>query len=472
MSLVQRFRSAGLLAQFLIVGVTVGLVTAAAIAWFVDAQITSLVLNQVAQRATDQVKLGVISHLNAQDFEPPFTAARLDLLSNRLDGPLSSILENDGVLRLHLFALDGTVIYSDLTPMRGKKIAPAEDSSLDAALHGVAVTQISDLRSQENAELHATFGTALEVYVPVVLDGHVVGAYEVYQDAAPLRLVRPLVWGSMALGAAVLLSALTLVVRRAARLIQRQQEEQRRLAQTSADREASREMDIFRRELLGTVSHELRTPLSLVHGYAELLSERGHTFDAESMREMAQEIHRGSTTMRRMVEDLLDLSRIQRGRLDMLLVDTHLDELVREALPRLRELPGGERLEARIESTPPCRVDPKHFEHMMTNLVMNGLSYAPEGEVLLQLKHPIPGWASVEVVDHGPGMAPEVLARVWDSFYRAPDTMTSPRRGAGVGLAVVKSLAEAHGGYVEAETTQGSGSTFRVYLPCMEELPA
>ncbi len=460
-------RNLSLLTRFTLIGAIVGLLVASGVAWLITTRVTQLVLQQAAIQAVDQIELGVLANVDAADFQAPYTPERLDNLDGRLRPLLERVRrDGSGVLRVHVFAPDGTVIYSDLPAKRGQKVATSTNILLTNALNGDIGTQISGFSSAENADLKAQHGSALEVYVPLRIDGQVVGAYEIYRDLAPLRPIQPLVLGTVAVGFLILFLSLPAVMRGAALLIRRQQAERERLVQQAAETEALRELDRLKSELLSSVSHELRTPLSLVYGYAELLTSDGRPIEPTRAQQMLREIHRGSQTMRRMVDDLLDFSRIERGQLRLRLTETDLGEVVRAAIDALSQQPGSERIETDLPATPLLAIaDADRVGQIAINLITNALRYAPEGAVRVRLTEEPGQIASLTVQDSGPGISPEVLPRVWEMFYRGPERIDSPIRGAGIGLSLVKSLAEAHSGSADATSTPGQETIFRVRLP-------
>lgn len=165
----------------------------AADAWFVQ-----LMLDQVASRAAEQVQLGLLDRVTPADFVPPFTSERLDDLASRLDPVLGRVRNGtSGILRVNVVARDGTVLYSDLTTIRGRLVPLADKAELRTALDGFVGADEEPLASEENADLHAAYGAALEVYVPVRLGSEVVGAYEIYQELGPLHVVRAGLWGAV-----------------------------------------------------------------------------------------------------------------------------------------------------------------------------------------------------------------------------------------------------------------------------------
>lgn len=222
--LVRRIHPPGLVARFTLVGLAVGLLVASGLAWFIEVRLSDLLLTEVVARAIDQVKLGILDEVDPADFEPPYTVAKLDNLAQRLDPLLVSVrTDNSGVIRLHVFAHDGTVVYSDLPSKRGQTVDFASLPLLAEAFAGSTGKQVSSLSSVENSDLKARYDSALEVYVPLVVNGQVVGAYEIYQDLAPVHPLRPLVWGAVLGGTTVLFCALFVVMRGAAAHIRIQQ---------------------------------------------------------------------------------------------------------------------------------------------------------------------------------------------------------------------------------------------------------
>ena len=173
---------------------------AGVVSWSIDARVTELMLNQVTVRAMDQVELGVSQQVLASDFEAPHTPQKLQILAARLDPLLGRIREQgSGVLRVNVFARDGTVVYSDVASLRGLVVPPLADPLLADALAGAARAEISSLSRPESVDLKPRYDQALEAYVPLTVAGQVVGAYELYQDLAPLERVHP-VWVLLSAG--------------------------------------------------------------------------------------------------------------------------------------------------------------------------------------------------------------------------------------------------------------------------------
>jgi DNA-binding CsgD family transcriptional regulator len=183
-------------------------VLATSTVWLVGARVTELLLAQVTARAADELALGILGRVSADDFTPPYTVDSLNALGERLDPVVAPLRQaGSGVLRVNVVAVDGTVIYSDNHDARGKVVQPSEKPQLAAALGGaVGSIAYSGLSTDENVDLRATHEQAFEVYVPVVLGGAVVGAYEIYQDPAPLSAVLKMLWLLLTAAFAILLS--------------------------------------------------------------------------------------------------------------------------------------------------------------------------------------------------------------------------------------------------------------------------
>ena len=174
---------------------TLGVLLTIAAAAVGHQHLTALALDQASARASDEVRVGLVGRVTAGDFAPPFTASRLDQIAERLDPVLAGLRTSDsGILRINLIARDGTVVYSDQREVRGILVESDANGQFDAALNGSVGAVQSRLSSVENSDLRLTHDSALEVYVPVWMDGRIVGAYEIYEDPGLLRALDPLIW--------------------------------------------------------------------------------------------------------------------------------------------------------------------------------------------------------------------------------------------------------------------------------------
>ena len=254
--------------------------------------------------------------------------------------------------------------------------------------------------------------------------------------------------------------------------IARQAEE---LARREAEADALRELDRMKNELLSTMSHELRTPLTVVHGYAQYLLTGIQQFDPAAIERMATLIYANSRQLVRLVQDMLDFTRLERGEV---LVQPERYDLVpqlEELLFAFNQLGGRERLAGDLPSALPVYADSARVEQVVSNLLDNALKYAPEGPITLRARpHPGEpgGWVRIEVQDEGPGIPPHEQARVWEKLFRGSGVAgLNVVRGSGIGLAVVKALVEAQGGRVGLESDTGRGARFWLDLPAQATAP-
>jgi DNA-binding CsgD family transcriptional regulator len=192
-----------------LVAAVVGALTAGAVATWIESRVNDLMLSQVAARAKDQVQLGILANVKSTDFELPYSPEKRADLAARLDPLLARARQSDsGIIRLNIFARDGTILYSDLASLRGQTVSPLADERLARALAGTPGVEITSLDGVENSDLRARYGRALEAYVPFTVDGHIAGVYEFYEDLSSIDPIRPLVWSSVAAGLAVVLAVL------------------------------------------------------------------------------------------------------------------------------------------------------------------------------------------------------------------------------------------------------------------------
>ena len=236
-------------------------------------------------------------------------------------------------------------------------------------------------------------------------------------------------------------------------------------AARAAAEAANRAKDGF----LSTLSHELRTPLNAVYGWATML-ERG-TLDAEQSRRALQIILRNVNAQVRLIDDLLDLSKVETGRLRFTVQPVDLRAVVEEALEGIR--PAAEAKGIRLQpvlASPggPVGGDPDRLLQVVWNLLSNAVKFTPkEGRVQIQLQR-VDSHVEILVSDTGEGIAPDLLPHVFDAFRQADGSSARRHGGLGVGLALVRSLVELHGGSVFAESPgEGRGATFVVKLPLM-----
>ncbi|OLD14306.1 MAG: hypothetical protein AUJ01_14045 [Acidobacteria bacterium 13_1_40CM_3_65_5] len=234
--------------------------------------------------------------------------------------------------------------------------------------------------------------------------------------------------------------------------------------------EASRLKD----EFLMTVSHELRTPLTAIAGWAQML-ESG-ILDDRQKTAAVQAIARNARMQTRLVEDLLDMSRIIGGKLRLDLRSINVEDVIHQAVESVQPAADAKQvvLDTVVDpATVPIVADPERLQQVLWNLLSNAIKFTPSGGRVEARLEPSDGAIDIVVRDTGAGISPEFLPHVFERFRQADVGSRRRHGGLGLGLAIVRHLVELHGGTVSADSEgEGRGATFRVRLPVRAKVPA
>jgi len=232
------------------------------------------------------------------------------------------------------------------------------------------------------------------------------------------------------------------------------------------DLTAIRKLEAVRRDFVANVSHELRTPLTIVGGFAETLQDPD--IPPEKKAEFAQTIYTNTQRMQRIVDELLDLSRIESGHWRPMPQNVRIAEVTAEVFARVSAAAAkkGVRLETEFDpATSTVHADRTALEQILLNLVENALRHTAQGGSINVDTPAARNGVLLEVRDTGSGIPPEHLPRIFERFYRADSGRSREAGGTGLGLAIVKHLVEAHGGSVSADSVVGSGTAIKVFFP-------
>ena len=226
-----------------------------------------------------------------------------------------------------------------------------------------------------------------------------------------------------------------------------------------------RQLEQLRRDFIANVSHELRTPIGALGLLGEALA--GET-DVEVVTRLADRIATEAYRAGRMIEDLLDLSRIEaHGLRDLQLVA--VDGVVRSAIERVRSMADRKGVEVsppRVTHSPQVPGDEAQLVSAVSNLLDNAVKYSDGGSpVKVKIRVTNDGWVEVSVRDKGIGIPAKDLQRIFERFYRVDRARSRQTGGTGLGLSIVRHVAENHGGEVTVESSEGAGSTFVLRLP-------
>jgi two-component system phosphate regulon sensor histidine kinase PhoR len=227
-----------------------------------------------------------------------------------------------------------------------------------------------------------------------------------------------------------------------------------------------RHLEKVRKDFVANVSHELRTPITAIRGYSETL-QSGALQDAVMAPKMVDIIHRQSERLSELVEDLLELSRLESREVKLKVTDVPLAVSASRAAEVVRHKAQGKKITVELNVPPGLigRGDERGLEQVLLNLLDNAVKYTPEGGRVLVTGALEEGRCVVHVRDTGVGIEPRHLARIFERFYRVDKGRSRDMGGTGLGLSIVKHLMSAMGGEVRVESQPNEGSTFTIFLP-------
>jgi signal transduction histidine kinase len=223
-------------------------------------------------------------------------------------------------------------------------------------------------------------------------------------------------------------------------------------------------------QFVSSMSHELRTPLNAIIGLTEMMVTNAARFGTEKAQEPLQRVNRAGTHLLGLINQVLDLSKIEAGKLELNPQTVQLAPLVEEVIGTARQLAEQNKNRLIVESQEhlgAITVDPMRLRQVLFNLLSNACKFTKEGEVKLRASRVRNGrdWIEVSVSDTGIGMTAEQQARLFEEFSQADKTTAQRFGGTGLGLAITRKLARMMGGDVTVASEPGKGSTFTVRLP-------
>jgi adenylate cyclase len=241
-------------------------------------------------------------------------------------------------------------------------------------------------------------------------------------------------------------------------------------AELAAARDAADEANRTKSSFLASMSHELRTPLNAIIGLTEMMYTNAARFGTEKAQEPLNRVHRASTHLLGLINQVLDLSKIEAGKLELSPQSVILAPLIDEVVGTARQLAeqNGNRLTMECQDNlAPITVDPMRLRQILLNLLSNACKFTKAGEVALRVKRVVNGrdWVELSVSDTGIGMTPEQQAKLFEEFSQAEATTARKFGGTGLGLAITRKLARIMGGDVTVTSEPGKGSVFTVRLP-------
>jgi PAS domain S-box-containing protein len=362
------------------------------------------------------------------------------------DGAIVHIVEADGTIRLVRGMHAELAVPQRFEPPEAANAARLPRSYLEQviATESIAILGARDLASRPigpGTLISAALGARAAAMLPLIVDGRV---------QAVLTLLSTSEHRFTGSGALVL-DDIARRIRLALDRIQLYREAQ----------EANRLKD----EFLSTLSHELRTPLNAIFGWAKILQAR--RLD-DSTAHAVTVIQRNAEAQVRLIEEVLDVSRIITGKMTLAMEILDLAGIVRATIDVVRPAMHAKRIrfEEQIGSVPPVFGDPHRLQQVFWNVLSNALKFTgKDGAITVNLRD-VPGWIEFEIHDTGVGIRRDALPFVFDRFRQADSSMSRTHGGLGLGLAIVRHIVELHGGTVRAASAgEGKGATFIIQLP-------
>ena len=222
-------------------------------------------------------------------------------------------------------------------------------------------------------------------------------------------------------------------------------------------------------EFLANMSHELRTPLNAIIGYSELLADPYFgPLKASEVRRQAKAINQSGQHLLDLINDVLDLSKIEAGKLVLNIGDVQVRKIVRDVVGLMKPLADAKGIKMRVKvpaTIQPLMADEKRFRQILLNLMSNAIKFTPDGGIVTVASGIDEDHLWVEVTDTGIGIAKEFQAKVFEQFLQVDGSYGRLQEGTGLGLALTKRLVEMHGGEISVESEVGKGSTFRFTIP-------
>jgi signal transduction histidine kinase/CheY-like chemotaxis protein len=243
--------------------------------------------------------------------------------------------------------------------------------------------------------------------------------------------------------------------------------------------EKSRQLEMasqHKSQFLSSMSHELRTPLNAIIGLTEMMVTNAARFGTEKAAEPLRRVHRAGSHLLGLINQVLDLSKIEAGKLELSPETVNLAPLIDEVIGTARQLAEQNKNRLVVESQEnlgPLTVDPMRLRQILFNLLSNACKFTKQGKVTLRVRKVVDGrnWIEFAVADTGIGMTPEQQAKLFEEFTQADSSTARQFGGTGLGLAITRKLAQMMGGDVTVTSELGSGSIFTVRLPASEDQP-
>lgn len=380
------------------------------------------------------------------------------------------LLGEDGILKIrsHVGLSQAYVTASTMVPSRETYFGT---SFLDARPVVVGDTRYID-KPLLISKLAEEVPVSALIHAPMTYEGRVIGVLTAYATRGPMHFTDEFIELFAALSNQLAMAVVNARLYAEVQAYSHAMEE--KVALRTAELEQAntrlRELDRLKSDFLSTVSHELRTPLTSIRSFSEILMRYG-VDDVEKRKKFVGIIHNEAERLTRMINDLLDLSKIEAGRLEMNPEPLDLEQVFSRALEAThplfaeKELRGASAVETALA---PAYADADRLHQVLTNLLGNAVKFSPNGGTIHLSARKDEGFALISVRDGGPGIPPDRLEQVFERFHQVRDPQKSHPLGTGLGLTISREIVESLGGRIWVESELGSGATFSFTVPLFE----
>ncbi len=372
---------------------------------------------------------------------------------------IDSARKAGNIFRYKIFGANGLIVHASRPEDIGK--TNTKPYFRDLVQHGKTYSKIEEQEDFGAARKHVS-----EAYAPVMDGDRFLGAIEVYVDvtdrAALLERLGRLAFYTLAVVFSLLCFLMSLLIVRYIR------QQDYTATELQAAKRKAEEANVAKSAFLANMSHELRTPLNAIIGYAELLQEEAEDRDDKALTEDLAKVRNAGRHLLGLISNVLDLSKVEAGKMDVDLQETRLDALLAEMDDTVRHLVAekGNVFEVTNMATVAAfSTDTQKLRQMLLNLLGNAAKFTRDGEVRLAVKQDPAGWLNFIVSDTGVGMSADQLSEILEPFTQAGVEVSKKYGGTGLGLAITKSFADLLGGRLMVESEPGQGSRFTISLP-------
>jgi two-component system, cell cycle sensor histidine kinase PleC len=409
--------------------------------------------------------------LKLKDDASPSSWQREELDLRRLQSRVLAHLAGLPIVKVKLFNRGGTTVFStDFNEIGAFNNA---DAGFRAAVGGKVASGIDRRNGMTSVDGRAFTGDLVESYIPLRENGPgspVIGVFEIYADVSDaLADIRHAQITEAAIIQGTFLAIyilLILGVRRADSMVQRQNDANLRLAAEVARAEVAHQA---KSEFLANMSHELRTPLNAILGFSEVLAREYFGKLAPKQQEYLSDIRKSGQHLLDLINDILDMTKIEVGKLDLRETIIDLKRVVENCMPLVREQAEANGIDLRTEfmpGLPYLRADERRVRQIVVNLLSNAVKFTEHGgEVTVGAARRRDGWLDIFVADTGVGMSEADLVVAMQPFRQVDSSLARRHEGTGLGLPLARELARLHGGELKLSSAPGRGTIVTVRLP-------